>query len=139
MADACGGGEAARALALVAALACAPGCTYLRARGRDALDLVDVGFTFTKTPQFGLYGNCPFMAPGGFAKVDGHFAGIGGGRIGVMDHHQDAAALLLWGHEDVGWSDGDSESTEEAQVHEVGPLGLAADAEGNPTYKPQCC
>ena len=44
------------ALALAAALAAAPGCTYLNSRGRDALDMIYVGFTFTNTPQFGLYG-----------------------------------------------------------------------------------
>jgi hypothetical protein len=123
---------------LAAALACGAGCTYVRCRGKDALDMVDVGFTFTKKPQFGLYANCPFIAPGGYSKVDGQYVGIGGGKVGVMEHHQEAAGLLLWGREDVGWSEEGSDSGAEAQAHEVGPLGVAADSEGNPVYKPQC-
>lgn len=125
---------------VVAALASATGCTYARARGRDALDLFDFGFTFSTKPQFGLYGNCPFIAPGGYAKVDGYYAGIGGGKIGVMEHHQDAAGLLLFGHEKIEWKDPNAEESDqpEAQVLSVGPLGMAADAQGNPVYKPQC-
>jgi len=100
--------------------------------------MFDVGFTFTDRPQFGLYSNCPFIAPGGYSKVDGHYVGLGGGKIGVMEHHQDTAGLFLWGREDVGWGDPDSGDPETAGAHQVGPLGLATDPEGNPTYKPQC-
>ena len=126
------------ALALAGLLASATGCTYLRNRGKDAMDMFDLGFTFSKKPQFGIYANCPFMAPGGYAKVDGTYVGLGGGQVGMMDHHQDAAGLIMWGREDVGWSKA-GESTEESEgSHVVGPLGLAADTEGNPTYKPQC-
>jgi len=123
---------------LVAALACAPGCAYLGNRGRDALDMFDLGFTFTKKLQFGIYANCPFIAPGGYSKVDGKYVGLGGGKFGVMEHHQDAAALLLWGREDVGWDKKAPGRGKSSGSHQVGPLGLATDAEGNPTYKPQC-
>jgi len=120
------------ALAVAGLWAGVPGCSYLRNRWRDTLDTLDVGFTFSTKPQFGLYANCPFMAPAGFAKVDGYYAGIGGGKIGVMKHHQDAAALVLWGREDIEWGEAEGKS------RGVGPLGLSTTEEGNPEYKPQC-
>ena len=83
------------AAALAAAAAATTGCSYFRARGRDALDMADLGVTWSKRPQFGLYANCPFIAPGGYAKVDGKYAGIGGGKVGVMEHHQDNVGLLV--------------------------------------------
>jgi len=113
-------------------LASTAGCAYLKNRWRDTLDTLDVGFTFSTKPQFGIYANCPFLAPAGYAKVDGYYAGIGGGKLGVMKHHQDAAALVLWGREDIEWGEGSG------QARGVGPLGLSTTREGNPDYKPQC-
>lgn len=116
----------------LALCAAATGCSYLRNRWRDTLDTLDVGFTFSKKPQFGIYANCPFMAPAGYAKVDGYYAGIGGGKVGVMEYHQDAAAAVLWGREEVEWGE------KKGQARGVGPLGLSTTAKGNPDYKPQC-
>ena len=129
--------ELSLVVGLVAALAATTGCTFLRARGKDALDMFDMGFTFSTKPQFGLYGNCPFTVPGGYSKVDGYFVGLGGGKVGVMDHHQDSAGLLLWAREDVEWSKGEDDE-EKVGTYQMGPLGLAVDSEGNTTYRPQC-
>lgn len=123
---------------LLALVAVATGCTYAKARGKDALDMFDVGFTVSTKPQFGIYGNCPFIAPGGYSKVDGHYIGLGGGKFGVMEHHQDAAGLLMWGRENITWKDAKTEETSGTGKMQVGPLGMAADEEGNPVYKPQC-
>jgi len=130
---------------LLALAACAPGCSYvpvvgpyLNNRGRDALDMFDIGFTFSTKPQFGLYANCPFTVPIGGAKVDGYYAGIGGGKIGVVEHHQDAVGLIVTGHEKVTWGSPDSDEGESGGDYKVGFLGLNTDMEGNPVYRPQC-
>lgn len=134
-----------RGVALLALAACAPGCSYLPVvgpylsnRGQDALDMFDLGFTFSGKPQFGLYANCPFTVPVGGAKVDGYYAGIGGGKIGVVEHHQDALGLIVTGHEKVTWGSQDTEEGESGGDYKVGLLGLNTDAEGNPVYRPQC-
>jgi hypothetical protein len=127
------------ATAVAAALTCLAGCSFLEARARDGLDMGDFGFTITPKPQFGIYANCPFLAPGGYTKVDGYYAGLGGGKLGIMEHHQDAAALLIGGHENITWKDkNDPNGTKDTGRLSVGPLGVAADAEGRPVYKPQC-
>lgn len=109
--------------------------TYLDNRWRDALDMFDIGFTFSLKPQFGLYANCPFTMPIGGAKVDGYYVGIGGGKLGVMEHKQDAVGVLVAGRERVTWGDASGESGGE---YNVGLLGLNTDGEGNPVYRPQC-
>jgi len=130
-----GGTRGAVGALLLGLAASTAGCAYLRNRGRDALDMFDVGFTFSAKPQFGLYANCPFTMPVGGAKVDGYYAGIGGGKVGVMEHHQDAAGVLLAGRERVTWGDAEGEAGGE---YDVGILGLNTDATGNPVYRPQC-
>lgn len=136
--------RAAWALAAIIPL-CAQGCAYipvagpyLRDRGQDALDMFDIGFTFSPKPQFGLYANCPFTVPVGAAKVDGYYVGIGGGKMGVVEHHQDAVGLIVDGHERVTWGSQGSPEGESGGEYKVGLLGLNTDAEGNPVYRPQC-
>ncbi len=138
-------GRLAAMLCLLAAVAVAPGCAYvpvvgpyLRNRGQDALDMFDIGFTFSLKPQFGLYANCPFTMPVGLAKVDGYYAGIGGGKFGVMEHHQASAGLLLAGRERVTWGSADSDEGQSGGDYTIGLLGLNTDVEGKPVYRPQC-
>jgi hypothetical protein len=100
--------------------------------------MFDIGVTWSRKPQFGLYGNCPFMAPSGYAKVHGKYAGIGGGQVGVMEHRQDNLGLLLWGREKVAWGDSRPDDPGTMQAQEVAPGGLATDPEGKPTYRPTC-
>lgn len=128
------------ALGLLAIAAGTQGCalTYLRNRGQDALDMFDIGFTFTLKPQFGLYANCPFTVPVGGAKVDGYYAGIGGGRFGIVEHHQDTLGLIVAGHEKVTWGNPNDEGGETGGEYKIGLLGLNTDAEGKPVYRPQC-
>jgi hypothetical protein len=100
--------------------------------------MFDIGFTFTPKPQFGLYANCPFTVPVGAAKVDGYYAGIGGGKIGLVEHHQDSVGLIVDGHEKVTWGNPDKEGGESGGDYKIGLLGLNTDTEGNPVYRPQC-
>jgi hypothetical protein len=126
--------------ALVAALAATAGCGYAMNRYRDALDCFDIGFTVSPKPQFGLYANCPFTAPVGYTHVDGYYAGIGAGGVGIMKQRQRAAGILVAGQEDVTWGDSDDPEGERGYVRSMAPFGIATEKEGDgtPTYKPQC-
>jgi len=126
-------------LACLAALVATTGCTYLSNRGADALDMFDVGVTWTTKPQFGVYANCPFLAPIGYSKVDGHYAGIGGGQAGVMKHTQDNVGLLAWGREDVSWESKNKNAPKGVGKRTVAAGGFLTEAlvKDNP-YDPTC-
>ena len=126
------------ALVVLCVLGCATGCTYLGNRWKDALDMVDLGFTFTRKPQFGIYANCPFLAPAGYAKVDGKYVGLGGGKFGITEHHQDAASFVLYGRERFSWSKPGGDTPSQAPARTVRPLGIATNNDGKVTYNPQC-
>ena len=131
------------AAALLGALAATPGCTYLQNRGNDALDMFDIGFTFSARPQFGLYANCPFTFPIGAANIKGKYIGLGGGKFGVTNVRQQAYGFGVYGQEDIDWErpgdkDGEEGKNKSAGKYTVGPLGLASNEAGQPTYKPQC-
>ncbi|MBM4042166.1 MAG: hypothetical protein FJ290_27025 [Planctomycetes bacterium] len=124
------------AFALV--LAGASGCTYLKNRGADAKQMMDLGFTFSKKPQFGLYANCPMVTPVGYSKVDGYFVGMGGGKLGAGEHHQNNAGALLWGREENSWK-GFKDDKATVESHKAGFVGIAQNAkEGRKPYKPAC-
>jgi hypothetical protein len=100
--------------------------------------MFDFGLTFTKTPQFSAYVNCPVIAPLGYGKVDGYFVGMGGGKVGAMKHHQESSGLLVWGREEVSWESFNAEQADTLSVQGVGVLGLAEGQEGEKTYTPAC-
>ncbi len=89
---------------IVAGLLSSSGCSYLNARGRDALDIVDVGVTVTDkwTPDFGLYFDFFSITPVGFSTVDGKVLGIGNRKIGLLDYEDHSWGVLLWGSEKKG-------------------------------------
>lgn len=120
-------------------LAGGAGCTYLRNRGSDAKQMMDLGFTFSKKPQFGLYANCPMVTPIGYSKVDGYFVGVGGGKLGAGEHHQDNAGVLFWGREKNSWKGLDENDKATTEDHKAGVVGIAQSAkEGNLRYRPAC-
>jgi hypothetical protein len=83
---------------------CTQGCTYLSNRGQDAMDMVDVGFTFSKDPHFALYYDFIPIIPIGYGKVEGTFAGLGGGKFGTdLPHYEESLGLILWGEERVNF------------------------------------
>ena len=125
-------------VALVAALAGTAGCSYLVNRYRDTLDCFDIGFTVSTKPQFGLYANCPFTAPVGYTHVDGYYAGIGAGGVGIMKQRQRAAGILVAGQEDITWGSPDDPDGEKGYVRSMAPFGIATASGEAPTYKPQC-
>ena len=120
-------------------LASTQGCTYLGNRGHDAAQMLDLGFTFTKTPQFGIYANCPLVTPVGYSKIDGYYVGMGGGKLGVMKHHQNNEGLLLWGKEENSWEQANSREPKTEQKARAGVVGLAQGLKnGENDYKPTC-
>jgi hypothetical protein len=125
-------------LSLVALAVALPGCGYLRNRGRDAAEMFDVGLTFSKKPQLGLYMNCPVIAPIGYGKVDATYAGVGGGKVGVTEHQQRNAGLLLWGRETNTWTDTAGDGSVAGEDQQVGVVGLAGGPSGKAPYKPAC-
>lgn len=132
----------ARRLAL-ALLACAAagsgGCTYFARQWSDAKQMMDLGFTFSKKPQFGLYANCPMVTPLGYSKVDGYFVGVGGGKLGAGEHHQNNAGLLFWGREENSWKGFDKDDKATTESHRAGVVGIAQNVkEGNARYRPAC-
>jgi hypothetical protein len=116
----------------------AQGCSYLRDRRDDAAEMFDLGFTFSKKPQFSAYMNCPVIMPLGYGKVDGYFVGMGGGKVGAMEHHQESSGLLVWGREEVSWDSFDPEQADTLSVQGVGVLGLAEGQESEKAYTPAC-
>jgi len=132
-------GKSVAAAACVAAIACLSGCTYLNNRWSDAKQMMDLGFTFSKKPQFGLYANCPMVTPIGYSKVDGYFVGLGGGKLGAGEHHQNNAGLLLWGREENSWKGFGKDDKATIESHKAGFVGIAEDAkEDRVKYRPAC-
>ena len=123
---------------LVAALAVLPGCAeYLAYRGKDAAEMLEVGFTVTETPYLGLYACGGGIATGGASKVDGHLLGIGGGRVGWIRHYQKTLGLVLWSYEDFGWGDDfDVAKAETLDCHHIGILGWIMYPQRRPGYAP---
>ena len=125
-------------VALAVVWTTAPGCSYPKHRLQDAAEMFDVGFTFSKKPQFSAYMNCPVVAPIGYGEVDGQFVGVGGGEVGMMDHHQESRGLLFWGREEVSWDTFDPEDADTISVQGVGLLGLAENAGDEEPYDLAC-
>jgi len=130
-------GRFALALLAVAVLAL-PGCTYLKYRGEDAMEMVDIGITWSSEPYWGIYGDCAAITPMGWSHVEGQFAGIGGGQIGVTRHYERAWGLLLLGHEEVGWGDYDRSDPQTLEGYGAGILGRLTPPYGRPSYTPAC-
>jgi hypothetical protein len=111
------------------------GCSYLNRRGYDALEIIDLGATFSAKPEFSAFVIFPpiHLSPIGGGGVDGTFVGLGGGRFhGASPYFQDSAGVLLWGEETVSFGlaaadlEGLSEEELRAQAtfYRTGLLGL---------------
>jgi len=138
-----GNGSVLRKMALLlgfaALLGIAPGCGYFTDRGNDAAEMFDIGLTFSATPQFAAYTNCPIIFPVGYGDVDGTFVGVGDGKAGVMKHKESSVGLLLWGREEVSWQRFNESGGAEALGNQAtGLLGLATSPENTQVKKPAC-
>ncbi len=79
------------------------GCTYLKWRLDDLAESVDIGIIVSEKPYFALYADELSLLPIGYAHVDGHFIGWGGGQVGKTTHAVHSYGLLLHGEEELGW------------------------------------
>ncbi|NLW49723.1 MAG: hypothetical protein GXY85_02625 [Candidatus Brocadiaceae bacterium] len=133
-------GRAALAAALALVLALSQGCTYLRHRGEDLLDLGDFGVTLSIKPGLALYANGVSVSPGGLSYVDGYFLGLGGGRLGFTRHYQRCWGLFVLGHETHAWGDFNKGDPTTLNRQYVGVLGLPTFAilQSRPAYMPSC-
>ena len=79
------------------------GCTYLKHRADDFKEILDIGITVSKKPYFALFADELSILPVGYAHVDGHFIGWGGGQLGKTPHAVHAWGALVSGSEELGW------------------------------------
>jgi len=80
------------------------GCTYLKNRGNDAMDIIDIGITFNNEwkPDFGLYFDFFNVLPIGYANVDGKMIGWGNRNAGWLDYNERSWGVIGWGSEKRG-------------------------------------
>jgi len=125
-----------RPLLAAFALAALPGCSYLQQRADDAADMVDIGITWSNEPAFALYTNTPILVPIGWSRVDGYFAGLGGGQWGMTSLYESCSGILLWGTEQVAWHDYDVNKPETLNLQGVGPIAPMVGPFGSAAYVP---
>jgi len=125
-------------VAAVALSLAAAGCGYLRDRGHDALDMFDVGVTWSKRPYFSVYACAIGIASAGAGHLEGKFAGIGGGHLGTMSHYHRVLGLALWSYEEVGWDGYDVSKPETLYIQHPGIIGWTAFLPRKPAYAPGC-
>jgi len=109
---------------------------YLADRGTDMLDLGDVGFTITTTPQFCFYANGVSMGGGGFGSTDGYFAGIGGGNIGYMRFYTANVGAIVWCYEELAFGDFDKHDLNTINTQCTGIGGLLTGPWDRPGWEP---
>ena len=125
------GAAAWLALALVAC----EGWTYLRHRGGDAMDMMDIGVKWTKKPHFSANACLLGLGSLGAGRTNGRFAGLGGGRAGVLRQFHRNMGLLVWSYDEVAWGDDfDPEKPETLQRCHIGPVGWLSYPQRRPQY-----
>ncbi|HUT35192.1 MAG TPA: hypothetical protein VNE39_17005 [Planctomycetota bacterium] len=135
------GGGAAIVLAL--GLALLAGCShpasvgdYFAHRGNDLAQIVDLGVTWSSKPYGSVYACLLGFSSIGVGHVDGHFAGLGGGKVGVFRHYHKVCGLLLWTYEELGWREFDITKPETLYRWHNGPIGYVKYFERKPAYCP---
>lgn len=125
-------------LVLAGALLAGQGCTYLRQRAEDGLEMVDIGISLSREPQLGLYWNSLDLFPFGVSEIDGTFVGWGGGQIGVTRHYNKCRGFGM-ARETIGWGEFDSDDPDTMYDRDAGLLGiLLPPYESGPNYTPAC-
>jgi hypothetical protein len=136
--------EARRYQNLALSLGCAllflslEGCTYLKYRGQDAMEIIDLGVTVSKKPGFAFYYDFIPVIPIGVGYVDGYFAGLGGGKFGAMKHYEESYGAILWGQEEVGFGVYDLESPASVRFQRTGLIGVFQGPVPGPDYMISC-
>ena len=89
---------------LLALMLSTQACTYLQNRADDAMDIIDIGLTFSAKPQLNLFVDAPFVTayPIGWGKVDCAFLGLGQGKFSAFaPAHFNNWGVVLYGLEEV--------------------------------------
>lgn len=109
------------------------GCGYVQNRISDAGDTMDLGVTVSSKPQFAAYGCALGLAGAGYGKLDGHVAGLFGGRVGVQSLDAE-----IWGAGPVG-GETLQVGQEEATKRCTGAVCIARKAPEGTTKSTSCC
>jgi len=98
------------------------GCAYLSNRGRDALDIMDIGITFNNDlkPRFGLYIDFFNILPLGYSNVEGKSFGIGNRQIGLLDFQHKSWGVIAWGSEQKGSGEFNPQDPHQARPDQAG-------------------
>ena len=80
------------------------GCAYLKNRGNDALDIMDIGISVNDRiePQFGLYFDFFNILPLGYSNVEGKTIGMGNRQAGWLYYTDESWGVIVWGKEKKG-------------------------------------
>lgn len=101
------------------------GCTYLKNRKNDAMDMFDVGITVSAKPGFSAYVDGGLVLPIGVSYVDGKLLGIGRSTFGVHDFRQKGVGYVIGGSLQRGVDNYDPEDPYAPKRYDTGLLGYA--------------
>lgn len=128
-----------RQIALVTLAAMAAGCgtTYMRNRGNDAKDIIELGVTTSDLddPGFALYMDGWNVIPLGVSKVDGKYNGLGSRQFGHLDFHDDSWGALAWGSVETQIGEFDVNDPHQVWIEDMDKLRAAG--EPLPTQMPR--
>jgi len=127
-------------LVIAASLGASTGCTYLRYRLDDALEIADIGVTVSYKPGLTVWFAAPFsLAAGIGGHTDGYLVGLGGGKPLFTRHYLNAMGFLVFGFEESGWGDFDPKDPATLYRTYQGVLGIPASLVlARPAYVPTC-
>lgn len=103
------------------------GCSYLKHRYQDSLDMFDVGLTFSGKPGFAAYKACAGVTSMGYGNVKGRFIGLRGGRIGVLPFSHRSLGLGLWGRHKTWYAKTAGDTSTLGGLETAGAMGAVED------------
>jgi hypothetical protein len=88
-------------LGMICVLIGSTGCasSYWANRGNDAMDILDVGVTYSKTPHVAVYAGFQNLLSVGYAEVEGGELGIGQSQFGALPMRYHAGGMSIEGYE----------------------------------------
>ncbi len=133
---------------MLAALGCLfSGCAYLKNRGNDALDIMDLGISVNDRiePQFGLYIDFFNILPLGYSNVEGKCIGLGNRQAGWLYYADKSWGVIFWGKEkkalgelnplDPHRTREDQRDTKEWPSYNVGLVRMFSEDDSPPTLQ----